>query len=228
MSLLKSVAQTLFRPFATVARSYNAAAERSPFTTGVVTTVIKTSAADLLAQKVIEGREEIDWKRQAMFVTFGGFYLGGFQYYLYNNVFTRICAPITATVGHRGVAPVKTFLDQCVHHPILYFPTYYALKGAIQGEDLSYSMHKCQDELWENCKSLWSIWIPAQIFNFAYVPRHLRIPFVAGTSMLWTVVLSVKRGALDKEDEENADIRPAIGTIEAIDEVAPAPNKAST
>ena len=34
-------------------------------------------------------------------------------------------------------------------------------------------------ELWDNCKALWTIWVPAQLVNFAFVPRHLRIPFGA-------------------------------------------------
>lgn len=39
---------------------------------------------------------------------------GCFQYYLYNNVFSRLCAPITRVLGHMGVAPVKVFLDQAI------------------------------------------------------------------------------------------------------------------
>lgn len=39
---------------------------------------------------------------------------GGFQYYLYNNLFVKWCAHITARVGHRGSAPIKTFIDQAI------------------------------------------------------------------------------------------------------------------
>jgi len=37
----------------------------------------------------------------------------------------------------------------------------------------------CREELWENCKALWTIWVPAQMVNFTLVPRHLRIPYGA-------------------------------------------------
>jgi hypothetical protein len=40
-------------PILAVGRSYNDVAQRHPFATGVVTTVVKTSAADLFAQKVL-------------------------------------------------------------------------------------------------------------------------------------------------------------------------------
>lgn len=44
-------------------RSYNEVAQRYPFETGVVTTVVKTSAADLFAQKVCGrgGRAGMNW-----------------------------------------------------------------------------------------------------------------------------------------------------------------------
>lgn len=196
----------LWQQCASVAHNFNAIAKAKPVVTGLAVTVAKTSAADMVAQKVVEQKSEIDWKRHAMFASFGLVYLGGFQYWLYNRLFTQICAPITATFGHKGVAPIKTFLDQGIHHPFVYFPSFYALKGVIEQEPLQTSMRKYREHLYEDCKSLWSIWIPAQMVNFAFVPRHLRIPFVAGTSMLWTVVLSVKRGALDSSAVQEMEV----------------------
>jgi hypothetical protein len=62
--------------------------------------------------QIVEGRKEVDWTRNAAFTIFGFAYLGGFQYWLYNVKFTQLCAPLTARVGHKGVAPIKTLLDQ--------------------------------------------------------------------------------------------------------------------
>jgi protein Mpv17 len=45
-------AQRVLNILKTPLRSYNEVAQRYPFETGVVTTVVKTSAADLFAQKV--------------------------------------------------------------------------------------------------------------------------------------------------------------------------------
>ena len=41
------------------------------------------------------------------------------------------------------------------------------------------------------------MWVPAQLINFAFVPRHLRIPYVAAVSFGWTVILSVMQGKFD-------------------------------
>jgi protein Mpv17 len=39
---------------------------------------------------------------------------GGFQYYLYNHLFVKWCAGMTAVLGHKGSAPIKTFIDQAI------------------------------------------------------------------------------------------------------------------
>ncbi len=121
MSRLQQLGAALMRPLAW----YNAAAKKNPATVGIVTTVLKTSAADIFAQKasvkqaqrwwcvrafsssavlqevrargrgqlgrprhairacvrlqVIERREDIDWKRNAVFTSFGFLYLGCWQ-----------------------------------------------------------------------------------------------------------------------------------------------------
>jgi hypothetical protein len=62
-------------------------------------------------------------------------------------------------------------------HPFCYFPTFYLLKGAVEGRPLASTYDAYRAELWDNCKALWKIWVPAQLLNFAVVPRHLRIPY---------------------------------------------------
>ncbi len=53
------------------------------------------------------------------------------------------------------------------------------------------AVEKYRGEIWDSLKALWSVWVPAQLINFAFVPRHLRVPYVAAVSFGWTVILSV-------------------------------------
>jgi protein Mpv17 len=62
-------------------------------------------------------------------------------------------------------------------HPFFYFPVFYSMKGYVEGRSPAAIFERYQNELWENCKALWTIWVPAQLVNFSVVPRHLRIPF---------------------------------------------------
>jgi hypothetical protein len=111
--------------------------------------------------------------------------------------FTRLCAPITAKFGHKGVAPLKVLLDQGLHHPFIYFPVFYSMKAFVEGKPMTTAWDKYRTEIRDSCQALWKIWVPAQAINFAFVPRHMRIPFVAAVSFGWTVVLSVMQGKFD-------------------------------
>ncbi|EFN50495.1 hypothetical protein CHLNCDRAFT_141161, partial [Chlorella variabilis] len=130
MAQLAQLGRTLLAPFASVAGWYNRTAQLHPLSTGVVTTGLKTSAADIFAQKVVEGREDFDYTRHAAFCAFGFAYLGGFQYWLYNVKFAQWCGPLTRAFGHRATAPIKTFIDQGIHHPLIYFPSFFTIKAA--------------------------------------------------------------------------------------------------
>ncbi len=52
MSRLLRAVNVIKAPLMSAGRAYNSTAEKYPMLTGVVTTVVKTSAADLFAQKV--------------------------------------------------------------------------------------------------------------------------------------------------------------------------------
>ncbi|GMH46496.1 hypothetical protein TrRE_jg6099, partial [Triparma retinervis] len=59
-------------------------AKSNPFAFQIIVATLKTSAADLLTQVVAEKKKigEIDWKRNGVFVVFGTFYLGAFQWFI--------------------------------------------------------------------------------------------------------------------------------------------------
>lgn len=179
-----------------------------PFAFGVILSGFKTSFSDLLVQKVVEQREKVDWKRNAAFAAFGFIYLGGVQYTLYVPVFGRLfpgaatfaAKPLTQKFKDvRGMfhLAAQTFLDQCVHHPLMYFPAFYITRELVMNSDKP-DFYRVLADYQRNMKddllALWKIWVPATMFNFAFMPMHFRIPFVAGVSLLWTCVLSAMRG----------------------------------
>lgn len=205
----RALAVQLSSPFVAIGTAYNNAAKKNPATVGIITTVIKTSAADAFAQLAVERKSELDWKRNGLFTAFGMTYLGMWQYQLYARLFPAWTPAITRLVGPTFIAPALVFLDQAVHHPLLYFPSFYLLRGAIEGSPVSSSLSKCYDDMYENLTALWTIWVPAQMINFSFVPLHLRVPYVAGVSFLWCIVLSGLRGTMEAPVTITADIHPA-------------------
>ena len=182
-----------------------------PFMFGVVLSGTKTSVADLLVQKVVEKKEKIDWKRNAAFATFGFVYLGGVQYFIYVPLFGRLfpnAAKFAAKSLKEKIKDVKgirslgmqVFLDQCVHHPLSYFPVFYLTKELIMSAstgdepDFSRSFDNYRKNIKEDMIALWKIWVPATIVNFAFMPMYMRIPYTAGVSLAWSCVLSSMRG----------------------------------
>lgn len=178
-----------------------------PMGFGVVLSGFKTSFSDLLVQKVVERREEIDWKRNAAFASFGFVYLGGVQYILYVPIFPRLfpsAARFAAKPFREKLKDTKgmfhlsaqVFLDQCVHHPLMYFPAFYCTKELVMSDkpDFGKVLSEYVDHMEEDLKALWKIWVPATLVNFAFMPMHLRIPCVAATSLVWTCILSAMRG----------------------------------
>ena len=182
-----------------------------PFMFGVVLSGTKTSVVDLLVQKVVEKKEKIDWKRNAAFATFGFVYLGGVQYFIYVPLFGRLfpnAAKFAAKPLKEKIKDVKgirslgmqIFLDQCVHHPLSYFPVFYITKELIMSAstgdepDFSRSFDNYRKNIKEDMIALWKIWVPATLVNFAFMPMHMRIPYTAGVSLAWTCVLSSMRG----------------------------------
>eukprot|EP00747_Dinoflagellata_sp_TGD_P184711 gnl/TRDRNA2_/TRDRNA2_40601_c0_seq1.p1 gnl/TRDRNA2_/TRDRNA2_40601_c0~~gnl/TRDRNA2_/TRDRNA2_40601_c0_seq1.p1 ORF type:complete len:198 (-),score=24.85 gnl/TRDRNA2_/TRDRNA2_40601_c0_seq1:87-680(-) len=184
--------------------------QRWPFPAGVGISCVKTSAADLLVQCTVEDSESIDWRRNAVFATFGAVYLGGFQYFLYNRLFVRwfpscgafAVLPLRQKLADRsGQAMVasQVALDQFVHIPCIYFPCFYVLKTAIEAGEVSIERSRAAinsylQVAWSDNLAQWGFFLPAAACNFGFSPLWLRVPVVAGVSFLWTLVLSYRRG----------------------------------
>jgi hypothetical protein len=62
-----------------------------------------------------------------------------------------------------GVLQPSISLWLCRSHPLFYFPAFYVLKGTVEGRPLASSIDKYKEDLWENCKALWTVWVPAQV-----------------------------------------------------------------
>ena len=193
-----------------------------PLAFGVVLSGFKTSFSDLLVQKVVERKEKIDWRRNASFAAFGFLYLGGIQYALYVPIFGRLfpnAAKFAAKPLKQKVKDgaglfnlgLQTFLDQCIHHPLMYFPAFYITRELVMGAkndsgkpEIGRVLNEYRKNMKEDLIALWKIWVPATLFNFAFMPMHLRIPFAAGVSLLWTCILSTMRGGDVVHGEEMA------------------------
>ena len=196
-------------------------AKAHPFKFGCVFSSAKTSFSDWIVQTQIEQRERVDWVRNGTFATFGFFYLGGVQYAIYVPIFSRLfpsaaayaalpslSARLKDVVGTRNMI-TQVIVDQFIHHPFLYFPTFYMFKEVIKGNPPQAGLEMYSKNYKEDLSALWKLWLPTMVINFSIMPMHLRIPFVASVSLVWTCIISHMRGATDVELDKDA----AMGTM---------------
>jgi hypothetical protein len=187
-----------------------------PFAFQMMVATSKTMAADLMVQKVAEGKSwsEIDWKRNAIFVVFGFAYLGGFQWYLmvtkYRQWFPTmdrfaklsLAEKIKDTAGIIDAFKMVLF-DIIVHLPLLYFPTYYTVKEFVGGSSwnpvdwVKDGVTKYSKNAKEDLTAMVQVWGPSDCIQFI-LPIHMRLPFRHLVSFFWTAYVSFTRGKIEK------------------------------
>jgi len=182
-----------------------------PLVFGATLASVKTAGSDYAAQRLVEGRMEIDMRRNSVFFVWGLLYLGGVQYFIQVRLFTHYLFPraaafvaqqlqrkLTDRAGQFMVAK-QVGLDMFVVHPFMFFPLFYQLKAFVEGTSANEALQRCWRNWGGDLRALWLLWIPAQTFNFAFCPVWARIPFVAVVSTLYTVILSTMRGSPDSD-----------------------------
>jgi hypothetical protein len=190
---------------------YAAFAKANPNINNLAIATLKTGAADLVAQCVIERKplSEVDWQRNLVFCLFGACYLGAFQYWYQVNVFKRLfpgverftsqawSAKLTDVPGLLGLAG-QTVLDMFVL-TFVYLPTFYIFKSGVfstnwnvtEWADTGVTSYR---KNWDkDVSDLCKVWIPADLICFS-VPLWLRLPVRHIVSFAWTAYLSFVRG----------------------------------
>mmetsp|Transcript_104485 Transcript_104485/g.204933 ORF Transcript_104485/g.204933 Transcript_104485/m.204933 type:complete len:229 (+) Transcript_104485:99-785(+) len=193
---------------------------RHPLFFGIGLSSFKTVASDFVAQVYVEKKERYDFRRSAVFFTWGALYLGGVQYFIYVRLFAQrffpgavafAAKPLREKLADRaGQATVvkQVVLDQFVHHPFVLFPAFYQVKEFVEGGTPRDGFRKFWKNWGEDCRVCWSIWIPAFLINFSCSPLWLRVPFVAVVSFGFTILFSTMRGAREILDTaEGGDAR---------------------
>ena len=192
-------------------RSLATLPSRRPFGFGVGISSLKTGAADLFTQRWVEGRDEVDTRRLAVFLTWGAVYLGGVHYFIYSHIFPRVLFPSAAAFVAKPFAErladragqlvvvQQVALDQFIHHPLVLFPCFYCVKETVEqgragSEVVIAGLRKYATNICEDCVVCWSTWVPAFLINFSVCPIHMRIPFVAVVSFGFTSYWSLLRG----------------------------------
>eukprot|EP00618_Florenciella_parvula_P019672 CAMPEP_0119495642 /NCGR_PEP_ID=MMETSP1344-20130328/19203_1 /TAXON_ID=236787 /ORGANISM="Florenciella parvula, Strain CCMP2471" /LENGTH=216 /DNA_ID=CAMNT_0007531241 /DNA_START=200 /DNA_END=850 /DNA_ORIENTATION=+ len=177
----------------------NTVAARFPVQTAIYTTGFKSAAADALTQVILEQRQELDYRRTALFASFGCLYQGGFQYFIWNKLLER--AMPTSHFAYKVVV-VNGFFD-----PVFLFPAFYTAKELINNSSqspavcMSQGLSNYQENYKQDWINSWMIWVPGHVVT-ANLSAHLKVPWVAAVSFGYVCMLSATRGEFVVKEEQ--------------------------
>jgi len=167
-----------------------------PVMVSLVTNTCKTIIADLIAQKILEKKTHIDTRRTYVFGAFGLIYLGGWQHILFHRMFSKVEYIMRCSnVSKAYQSCFLTFLDMGIHTPLMYFPAFYTIKSIAENKTIDDVVDMYKTNIRQDLISLWKLWVPAQAFNFMFIPLYLRMPFITSVSFVWTMILSLTHGS---------------------------------
>mmetsp|Transcript_36953 Transcript_36953/g.75327 ORF Transcript_36953/g.75327 Transcript_36953/m.75327 type:complete len:290 (-) Transcript_36953:135-1004(-) len=185
-----------------VAKFYKA----SPLVAGFLTASTKACLADSMAQYRDVCTTKFDFKRNIAMVLYSGTVLGMLCAIMYNHIFPVIFAGETRPI----ILAVKmTLFDGFINAPLIWLPPAYIAQALIYQYPKREAIQKYVTDVKENglLKKYWSLWLPASLTNFMFVPAHFRVAFVAGVSFFWMIILSLVANKGD-QDVDSCPVEP--------------------
>ncbi|XP_003737363.1 protein Mpv17 isoform X2 [Galendromus occidentalis] len=164
-------------------RAYHRANTSSPKTTQIVTTATLMAAGDVIAQKAIEEKDSIDFKRTARFFFIGLIYVGP----VLSTWYYRLDRLLPKEAKYRAMKMMA--IDQGIFAPI-FLPGFLAVAGAVHLQKSDEIIETIKHDAVTVILSNWMLWPAAQVINFNFVPLPYRILFASGIALFWNIYLS--------------------------------------
>lgn len=215
MSKLTNLYHSTFLPFFTgeILQEYvprmglnlayiNSVAKKHVWKVSLVTTACKGMLADIVAQKVFEKKEQLDYKRTGLFFMFGAVYSGCICHGLWTKVYPMVFTSRFTSLNALGAI----LFDNLVNTPFIFFPIFYAMKECLfsASGNLTTALKKWQKEAFEASTASWKLWFPAHVITFGLMPVHLRIPFGSIVSFFYFMMVSLQQTTFEARREQDA------------------------
>lgn len=169
----------------------------------VATIVAREAAGAARATKseMLRIRQAIkfDKRRNLGFALFGAIYTGAFQHNLFPWLMEHFkgtfLADLFSGMGlqvdqHLFAAVERTCVNQLACIPLLYYPTYFAVTGAISRLNVTAIVQRAQALYLPLLRRNLAFWIPIQLLQFATVPMELQVPYVCVAGLVWNTIMS--------------------------------------
>jgi len=166
---------------------YRFLAKSRPYATGFATCFAKGIIADILAQKVIARRKEVDRRQTLAMGVFSGCFCGCAYHFIFNKAFPAVFG----ASKELGVVLSQAAADMSIVFPLLYMPTFYLFDELCRSGSLGGIPARWRAEIGNSMRQYVKVWPATMICVFTVVPVELRVAFIATVSFSWLIALSV-------------------------------------
>jgi hypothetical protein len=185
-----------------------------PLETKVSTAAALAVLGDGIAQRSIPA--PYDKTRALSFVLFDASYRGGFQHQLFpwiidncrGEQLQQLLGASEATAAFAAVE--STAFNQLVIVPVVYYPLFFAVTGAVQGLTTEQSLARARSQFGYLTLRNWSFWVPAQFCQFAFLDLEWQVPYTCVMGLAWNIILSAWAGdarvALPEAEESQTGV----------------------
>jgi protein Mpv17 len=204
--------------------AYKHALVTDPLPTKMTTGALLAIVGDGVAQRCVGDECPIyDSKRAVSFAAFDAsyravqhvlyppmisFFHGQHLSLLLSTVMSRLTAGnVAKTFVLSNHAPIlaameQSLVSQLVIIPLLYYPVFYAVTGAVQGLTVHETIQRAQETFVPLMKRNLLFWIPIQFAVFGFCEEPLQIPILIVCGLVWTFILSLVAGSVQTQKTE--------------------------
>jgi len=179
-------------------RSYQSLLARRPFLGNFLTCSALFATGDIIAQQFVEKKgSNHDFARTGRITIWGG---GCFAPAV--TVWFRVLQRIPIQ-SKWPAAIVRTGLDQFGFAPVI-ISGFFTFTTLLEGKDMQAVREKWHQSFMPTLRANWSLWIPVQLVNMAFVPPHMRVFVVSAVNVPWNTYLSLQ-AAKGEEPEKDME-----------------------
>ena len=185
-----------------------------PLETKVSTAAALALVGDGIAQRAIA--TPYDKTRALSFVLFDASYRGGFQHQLFPWIIDncrgeQLQQLLGASEASATFAAVEsTVFNQLVVVPVVYYPLFFAVTGAVQGLTAEQSLARARSQFLSLTLRNWKFWVPAQFCQFAFLDLEWQVPYTCIMGLVWNVILSAWAGDARVSLPETTELQSGV------------------
>ena len=188
-----------FQSFPAAASLYSSALVTNPLEVKAATAAVLSVTSDAIVQRK-ETPGAYDVRRAASFATFNAAYKGLFLHFSLPAIFA-VCQGnvLRSAIGAAGMpvcgdallkALERTIFNQLLVVPLIFFPLFFGVTGAVQGLSVGASWQRMRENYFPMCWNSLQFWFPIQIITFLVLPLKWQTSCVQAISFVWNMILS--------------------------------------